>query len=89
LSNPQSLNLYAYAGNNPLSFVDEDGHDGASPTPTCPYGLLCAIVNFSRISSAAAVVMVEATTAVEGVAAVVVVVLEERAEPGETTIRRW
>jgi len=27
LSNPQSLNLYVYARNNPLSFVDRDGHD--------------------------------------------------------------
>ena len=27
LSNPQSLNLYAYVGNNPLSSEDEDGHD--------------------------------------------------------------
>jgi RHS repeat-associated protein len=25
--NPQSLNLYAYVGNNPLSTVDPDGHD--------------------------------------------------------------
>jgi RHS repeat-associated protein len=26
-SNPQSLNLYSYAGNNPLIGTDEDGHD--------------------------------------------------------------
>ncbi len=26
-SNPQTLNLYSYAGNNPLSNVDDDGHD--------------------------------------------------------------
>lgn len=26
LSNPQTLNLYGYAGNNPLSNVDPDGH---------------------------------------------------------------
>ena len=26
LSNPQSLNLYVYAGNNPLNAIDEDGH---------------------------------------------------------------
>jgi RHS repeat-associated protein len=26
LDNPQSLNLYAYVGNNPLSQIDEDGH---------------------------------------------------------------
>ena len=27
LSNPQTLNLYAYAGNNPLTNVDPDGHN--------------------------------------------------------------
>ncbi len=27
LGNPQSLNLYSYVGNNPLSAVDPDGHD--------------------------------------------------------------
>ena len=27
LTNPQSLNLYAYVRNNPLSLVDPDGHD--------------------------------------------------------------
>jgi RHS repeat-associated protein len=27
LENPQTLNLYSYAGNNPLSNVDSDGHD--------------------------------------------------------------
>jgi RHS repeat-associated protein len=28
LDDPQSLNLYAYVRNNPLTRVDEDGHDG-------------------------------------------------------------
>jgi RHS repeat-associated protein len=28
LANPQSLNLYEYVGNNPLSRFDPDGHDG-------------------------------------------------------------
>jgi RHS repeat-associated protein len=27
LDNPQSLNLYGYVGNNPLSMADADGHD--------------------------------------------------------------
>jgi RHS repeat-associated protein len=27
LKNPQTLNLYSYVGNNPLSRVDQDGHD--------------------------------------------------------------
>ncbi|MBW0008277.1 MAG: hypothetical protein JO335_11270, partial [Sphingomonas sp.] len=27
LGNPQSLNLYAYAGNNPTSYRDSDGHE--------------------------------------------------------------
>lgn len=30
LSNPQSLNLYGYVNNNPLSAVDDDGHDGCA-----------------------------------------------------------
>ena len=30
LSNPQSLNLYAYIQNNPLYAVDSDGHDGCA-----------------------------------------------------------
>ena len=30
LSNPQSLNLYAYVQNNPLYAVDSDGHDGCT-----------------------------------------------------------
>lgn len=35
LENPQSLNQYAYVNNNPLSMVDNDGHDGAAPDVTC------------------------------------------------------
>src|SRR4051794_36711013 len=34
-SNPQSLNLYSYGGNNPLSNTDDDGHD---PLVCAPYG---------------------------------------------------
>jgi RHS repeat-associated protein len=33
LSNPQSLNLYAYVRNNPLSKADRDGHQEAIPFP--------------------------------------------------------
>jgi RHS repeat-associated protein len=42
LENPQSLNLYSYVTNNPLSEVDDDGHDGASPTASCS-GFICWI----------------------------------------------
>ncbi len=34
LDNPQSLNLYAYVGNNPLSRTDPDGHCDSSGTAT-------------------------------------------------------
>jgi len=42
LENPQSLNQYAYVNNNPLSMVDDDGHDGAVPAGKC--GFLCWLV---------------------------------------------
>jgi RHS repeat-associated protein len=32
LDNPQTLNLYAYVGNDPLSDVDADGHNGSPVT---------------------------------------------------------
>lgn len=35
LPNPQSLNLYAFTGNNPLSRVDTDGHLYGEPGGTC------------------------------------------------------
>lgn len=34
LSNPQSLNLYSYASNNPLSFSDPDGHCNETTSST-------------------------------------------------------
>ena len=49
LTNPQSRNLYAYLGNNPLSDVDDDGHDGASPTATCQ-GALSFLRRFLNLS---------------------------------------
>jgi RHS repeat-associated protein len=38
LTNPQSLNKYQYSYNNPLRYVDPDGHDPADPSQddTCP-----------------------------------------------------
>jgi RHS repeat-associated protein len=42
LGTPQSLNLYGYVQNNPLSRVDSDGH---SPSPNGPGG--CALEGIS------------------------------------------
>lgn len=36
LDNPQSLNLYSYVLNNPLTSVDPDGHDGDGPVKMTP-----------------------------------------------------
>ena len=36
LDNPQSLNLYAYVLNNPLTSEDPDGHDGDGPVKMTP-----------------------------------------------------
>ena len=33
LARPQKCNLYAYVNNNPVRFVDPDGHDQDEPTP--------------------------------------------------------
>jgi len=35
ISNPQTLNLYAYALNNPIKWVDPTGHSPEEPCPTC------------------------------------------------------
>ena len=52
LDNPQSLNLYAYVGNNPLIRIDADGHcwpnwlcnavvDFLEPLPPTPWSRRC------------------------------------------------
>ncbi len=38
LRKPQSLNKYQYAYNNPLRYVDPDGHDADEPDPEPPQG---------------------------------------------------
>jgi len=35
LGNPQSLNLYAYVGNNPVTLTDHDGHCAQADTVAC------------------------------------------------------
>ena len=35
LENPQTLNLYGYVGNKPLSMTDPDGHFMLNQSPTC------------------------------------------------------
>ena len=39
LMDPQTLNLYSYVGNNPISRVDRDGHQAAVPAPLGPLPL--------------------------------------------------
>jgi RHS repeat-associated protein len=48
LANPQTLNLYAYVGNNPLNDTDDDGHE-PNPAGTC--GWLCRFFNLFRNSN--------------------------------------
>ena len=38
LNDPQTLNLYSYVRNNPLSNVDADGHCGIWGDPNCTWG---------------------------------------------------
>jgi RHS repeat-associated protein len=38
LDNPQTLNLYAYVGNNPMTRVDEDGHVNPCELGACGMG---------------------------------------------------
>jgi hypothetical protein len=59
LGNPQSLNLYAYAGNNPMTFSDEDGHvscpDGNFQDVACAVQTVVnAIKNFFSSSNSSA-----------------------------------
>jgi RHS repeat-associated protein len=42
IENPQSLNLYAYVNNNPLSAVDDDGHQTVPDATGCT-NILCRI----------------------------------------------
>jgi RHS repeat-associated protein len=39
--NPQSWNSYSYVDNNPLNFVDDDGHFGYCANGTDPTGKAC------------------------------------------------
>ena len=46
LDNPQTLNLYAYVGNNPLSLTDSDGHqDDAGDHVVCAGDSNCHTVD--------------------------------------------
>jgi len=42
LGNPQTLNLYAYTGNNPINLTDDDGHDDV-PLPAGNCGFWCRL----------------------------------------------
>jgi RHS repeat-associated protein len=41
LDDPQTLNLYGYVRNNPLSLVDPDGHMTCAPKPSDPGTIIC------------------------------------------------
>jgi RHS repeat-associated protein len=45
-TNPQSLNLYSYAYNNPLTNMDADGHVGTSDT--CDTNIFCKLGSFVK-----------------------------------------
>lgn len=52
LDDPQSLNLYAYVGNNPLSKADPDGHCNApSNLKTTGRGLCCVLHQYKELRS--------------------------------------
>ncbi|HSY36524.1 MAG TPA: hypothetical protein VK814_12290 [Acidobacteriaceae bacterium] len=54
LDNPQTLNLYGYVGNNPLSRADADGHDLSDPD--CPCQALDEVITHTSIVVHAALV---------------------------------
>lgn len=51
-SNPQSLNLYSYGGNNPLSNTDDDGHDVLVCTPYGAGGQDCQTISNDQYAAA-------------------------------------
>jgi RHS repeat-associated protein len=51
LANPQSLNLYSYVFNNPLSSVDPDGHCSASEEALC-HAITVAVSNGTNAGDA-------------------------------------
>ena len=49
LGNPQSLNLYSYVQNNPLTLLDDDGHaNDDAPAPAGKCGFVCQLKLFFR-----------------------------------------
>jgi len=54
LDNPQSLNLYSYVGNNPISRADDDGHEGTCPGNGNDHSASCATSEQQQQSAAPA-----------------------------------
>jgi RHS repeat-associated protein len=52
LDNPQSLNLYAYVGNNPMSRIDPDGHATQGQVVTNGIGVSFCVGGPCQVSSA-------------------------------------
>jgi RHS repeat-associated protein len=52
LGDPQSLNLYAYLGNDPLGSVDLDGHTSELDAATQRYALRIGVRTFDQIAAA-------------------------------------
>jgi RHS repeat-associated protein len=56
LDDPQTLNLYAYVGNNPLGRADDDGHGWIDPRPLMQFAhdvTVGALKGFGRIAFSA------------------------------------